>query len=119
MLTSAPFDDWWHNAYGLDVEILSPPHAVLALGMFGVTVGSLMLSAALQNRSEAAGSKVRGFGLVFAARPSAPLAHSVRNTDTGSTRAAASAGTTPAKHPTTSVSTVTVANTAESVGVTP
>src|SRR5262245_19392915 len=22
MLTSAPFDDWWHNAYGLDVEIL-------------------------------------------------------------------------------------------------
>jgi hypothetical protein len=24
MLTSAPFDDWWHNAYGLDVQILSP-----------------------------------------------------------------------------------------------
>ena len=21
MLTSAPFDDWWHNAYGLDVKI--------------------------------------------------------------------------------------------------
>src|SRR5437588_7257752 len=32
MLTSAPFDDWWHNAYGLDVKILSPPHVVLALG---------------------------------------------------------------------------------------
>ena len=30
MLTSAPFDDWWHNAYGLDVKILSPPHTVLA-----------------------------------------------------------------------------------------
>src|SRR5262250_1602878 len=27
MLTSAPFDDWWHNSYGLDVKILSPPHA--------------------------------------------------------------------------------------------
>jgi hypothetical protein len=26
-----PFDDWWHRAYGLDVKILSPPHAVLAL----------------------------------------------------------------------------------------
>src|SRR5579872_6801154 len=26
MLTSAPFDDWWHNAYGLDVKIISPPH---------------------------------------------------------------------------------------------
>src|SRR5215472_12690778 len=22
MLTSAPFDDWWHNAFGLDVQIL-------------------------------------------------------------------------------------------------
>jgi len=25
MLTSAPFDNWWHNAYGLDVKIVSPP----------------------------------------------------------------------------------------------
>ena len=24
MLTSAPFDNWWHNAYGLDVKIVSP-----------------------------------------------------------------------------------------------
>ena len=32
MITSAPFDDWWHNAYGLDVKILSPPHVVLAVG---------------------------------------------------------------------------------------
>src|SRR5262249_23265145 len=29
MLVSAPFDDWWHNAYGLDVKILSPPHVLL------------------------------------------------------------------------------------------
>jgi hypothetical protein len=28
MMTSAPFDDWWHNRYGLDVKIVSPPHAV-------------------------------------------------------------------------------------------
>lgn len=43
MLTSAPFDDWWHNTYGLDVTILSPPHTILALGMlflqFGACVG--------------------------------------------------------------------------------
>src|ERR1044072_656576 len=25
MLTSAPFDNWWHDAYGLDVKIVSPP----------------------------------------------------------------------------------------------
>jgi len=32
MLTSAPFDNWWHNAYGLDVKIVSLPHSILALG---------------------------------------------------------------------------------------
>src|SRR5580765_7980549 len=30
MLVSAPFDNWWHDAYGLDVVILSPPHSLLA-----------------------------------------------------------------------------------------
>ena len=34
--TSAPLDDWWHRAYGLDVKILSPPHMVLAAGMMAV-----------------------------------------------------------------------------------
>ena len=39
MLVSAPFDDWWHNAYGLDVKILSPPHTVLAAGDRGDRIG--------------------------------------------------------------------------------
>ena len=43
MLTSAPFDDWWHNAYGLDVQIISPPHIVLAMGIFSVILGSCIL----------------------------------------------------------------------------
>jgi len=51
MLLSAPFDDWWHNTYGLDVEILSPPHAALALGMFHVALGVLLLMLSVQNRS--------------------------------------------------------------------
>jgi hypothetical protein len=51
MLTSAPFDDWWHNAYGLDVEILSPPHVVLALGMVGLALGAMLIMLAAQNRS--------------------------------------------------------------------
>jgi len=33
MVTSAPFDNWWHNAYGLDVKIVSPPHTLLILGI--------------------------------------------------------------------------------------
>ncbi|HEX6135917.1 MAG TPA: hypothetical protein VFZ24_18230 [Longimicrobiales bacterium] len=51
MLTSAPFDDWWHNAYGLDVKILSPPHAVLALGILSVQLGAMFFVLAWQNRT--------------------------------------------------------------------
>ena len=51
MLTSAPFDDWWHNAYGLDVRIISPPHALLAVGIFSIVVGALLLTLAEQNRA--------------------------------------------------------------------
>src|ERR1700746_3016808 len=42
MLTSAPFDDWWHNAYGLDVKILSPPHVLLTLGMLSLQFGAFV-----------------------------------------------------------------------------
>jgi len=51
MLVSAPFDDWWHNAYGLDVKIISPPHMVLAAGFFGIELGAVMLLLAFMNRS--------------------------------------------------------------------
>ena len=50
MLTAGPFDDWWHNAYGLDVKIISPPHVVLGLGMLGISVGALLLVLSRQNR---------------------------------------------------------------------
>jgi hypothetical protein len=51
MLVSAPFDDWWHNAYGLDVKIISPPHMVLAAGFFGIEIGTIMLLLAFMNRA--------------------------------------------------------------------
>ncbi len=44
MLVSAPFDDWWHNAYGLDVKIISPPHMLLFWGMLGILVGAPLAS---------------------------------------------------------------------------
>ncbi|HEY4131838.1 MAG TPA: hypothetical protein VGM50_14560 [Gemmatimonadaceae bacterium] len=52
MLTSAPFDNWWHNAYGLDVKIISPPHAVLAIGIFAIVIGALLLTLAQQNGAD-------------------------------------------------------------------
>ena len=60
MLTSAPFDNWWHNAYGLDVKIVSPPHTLLIMGIRAVALGMLFLILAAMNRaaeSEAANFK--------------------------------------------------------------
>lgn len=54
MLTSAPFDNWWHNAYGLDVKIISPPHSLLNLGIWAVCIGSLLLIVTAMNRAEGA-----------------------------------------------------------------
>src|ERR1700759_2248648 len=51
MMTSAPFDNWWHNAYGLDVKIVSPPHTLLILGIRAVGVGILFLILAAMNRA--------------------------------------------------------------------
>src|SRR5881628_4206271 len=64
MMTSAPFDDWWHNRYGLDVKIVSPPHAVLGLGMFAVGMGVLLFVFSSQNRARG-GTRTRG-GLICA-----------------------------------------------------
>jgi hypothetical protein len=51
MILSAPFDDWWHNAYGLDVRIISPPHVVLAVGMIAIQIGAMVMALAAQNRA--------------------------------------------------------------------
>jgi len=52
MLTSAPFDDWWHSAYGLDVRIISPPHMILASGIMAVHLGALILILGQMNRAD-------------------------------------------------------------------
>src|SRR5262249_56458643 len=67
MLTSAPFDNWWHNAYGLDVRIISPPHAVLAIGIFSIVVGALLLTLAEQNRADEGEASQGRFAWLLAA----------------------------------------------------
>ena len=52
MITSAPFDDWWHNAYGLDVRVLSPPHVVLMFGLIAIRVGTLLFILGELNRAQ-------------------------------------------------------------------
>jgi hypothetical protein len=50
MLASAPFDNWWHETYGLDVKVLSPPHAVLGIGAVAVIFGGFLMTMAPLNR---------------------------------------------------------------------
>jgi hypothetical protein len=50
MIASAPFDNWWHDAYGLDVKILSPPHVMLLAGSGAVTFGGVVLVQAMRAR---------------------------------------------------------------------
>src|SRR5215813_1638170 len=52
MLTSAPFDNWWHEAYGLDVKIISPPHVLLAIGIAGIMWGGAILAISCLNRAQ-------------------------------------------------------------------
>ncbi len=54
MLTSAPFDNWWHNAYGLDVKIVSLPHSMLGLGEAMIILGAMLLVCAQLNRASGA-----------------------------------------------------------------
>ena len=65
MITSAPFDNWWHNAYGLDVKIISPPHIILLMGMLGIQLGAMLLALAAQNRATSERDRSR-LGMIFA-----------------------------------------------------
>jgi len=66
MIASAPFDNWWHNAYGLDVKVLSPPHVLLALGFTGIQIGALLLLAARQHADDTDAPHREAYRVLFA-----------------------------------------------------
>jgi hypothetical protein len=53
MLVSAPYDNWWHNAYGLDIGAFTPPHTLLLGGMIAIEFGVMFLALSYQNRASA------------------------------------------------------------------
>lgn len=60
MVTSWPFDYWWHSAYGLEMKIMNPPHALLWAGLFAIQAGALLLVAGFVNRAtERSGANYR------------------------------------------------------------
>jgi hypothetical protein len=54
MILSAPFDDWWHRMYGVDVSVWSPPHLVGFSG--AVVMLSGLIIAVLAERRRTAGA---------------------------------------------------------------
>jgi hypothetical protein len=52
LLAAGPFDAWWHDAYGLDVKILSPPHTLVILGVAAIDLAALFLILRSRNRAD-------------------------------------------------------------------
>ncbi len=53
VLYDAIFDNWWHNAYGLDVRFTSPPHLLFSLSLWFEMIGGLLLAFSYLNRTAA------------------------------------------------------------------
>jgi hypothetical protein len=51
MVAAEVFDNWWHNAYGLDVKLVTPPHMVLFMGSFAAKIGAMAWIAGIMRRS--------------------------------------------------------------------
>ena len=52
ILYDAVFDNWWHNAYGLDVRFTSPPHLLFSISLWFEMLGALLLTLSYLNRAE-------------------------------------------------------------------
>jgi hypothetical protein len=51
LAASVPFDNWWHNAYGLDVNLVNPPHMFVFFGSYAAKIGTMVWIVSIMNRS--------------------------------------------------------------------
>jgi len=51
MLISAPFDDWWHRRYGVDVSVWSPPHLIGFSGAVVMLCGVIIATTSARQRA--------------------------------------------------------------------
>jgi hypothetical protein len=51
MLIAAPFDDWWHRRYGVDVSVWSPPHLIGFSGAVVMSCGVIIATTSERLRS--------------------------------------------------------------------
>lgn len=55
-LYDAAFDNWWHNAYGLDVRFTSPPHLLFSMSLWFSMLGGLLVALSYMNRADSGSS---------------------------------------------------------------
>jgi hypothetical protein len=51
MLIAAPFDDWWHQRYGVDVSVWSPPHLIGFSGAVVMLCGLIIAATSERRRA--------------------------------------------------------------------
>jgi hypothetical protein len=51
MLIAAPFDDWWHQRYGVDVSVWSPPHLIGFSGAVVMLCGVIIATTSARRRA--------------------------------------------------------------------
>jgi hypothetical protein len=61
------FDNWWHNAYGLDVNIINPPHLFVFFGSYATKIGTMAWIASILNRSTEASRRFAAWLFSFVA----------------------------------------------------
>ena len=60
MLISAPFDDYWHRIFGIDVAIWAPFHVMLLLGIILANIGLVYIFASELNRRKSLSAETGG-----------------------------------------------------------
>jgi hypothetical protein len=71
MVAAAPFDNYWHELYGIDVTLWAPAHVMGMLGSYLGGMGIIYAFASELNRMRAAGTRLwlglgwPGFGMIL------------------------------------------------------
>lgn len=59
------FDNWWHEVYGIDSAMVTPPHNVIGVGIWVFYLGQFFVAAQFRNQSAERGIHVPAWAVMF------------------------------------------------------